>query len=765
MNYLTEKKFSFESKAVSADTFGVVEFVGTEGLSQLYQFDITLVSERADIDLDMIMQEPASFYIFRPDGSKVPFHGIINQCDLERAIGGYYLYRVVLVPKLWWLTLTHHNQIFLNLQPREIITQVLKDGGLTALDFEFRLQGDYVTWEYACQFGESHYDFVCRWMERNGLYYFFDQSGETEKLIMTDSKMAHVPSNLGNELSYAPVSGLEALHLDESVQSYICRRRLVPQKITMRDYDYRKPSLNVEGKADVANNGHGEQYYYGDHFRTPEEGNKLAKIRSEEFLCKQKQFHGESTVPYLMPGYTFTLKKHFNEQLNTEYLNLSMEHRGNQTGYLISGIRENLAEREAQRVYANTFTAIESGVQFRAARTTNRPNFHGSINGRIDAAGSGQYAELDDQGRYKVILPFDLSGREDGMASAWVRMMQPYGGSDHGLHFPLHKGCEVLLTFIGGDPDRPLIAGTVANPDNPSQVTSDTATMAKLTTSGGNLIHIEDREGNQRMLMQSPTSNTWMRMGAPNDPPNAFADSDQDPELESTPESSEAPEQEAESEPGPVNSRQKPVEHNEDGFAFSTGGSANYYIGANYKAEIGGFANSIIIGGENNLILGEEVKVVLGAVYTLEAPSSFNFSPVHKKIHAMDTKITTNTTDITANKTSVDGTLTKLSGETTKLAGEVRSLAGEATKITGEITKLAGNTSALAANQDKIIGEINWVSALSKEIATSQTSIIAEKSSFIVDQLEAIGASTQTIQEKIVIAESEDTIVGFKVTI
>ena len=700
MNYLTEKKFSFVSKAVSEDTFGVVSVDGTEGLSQLYQFDISLVSERADIDLDSVMQEPASFFIYRPDGSTVPYHGIIAQCDLVRAVGSYYLYMVRLVPKLWRLTLTHHNQIFLNSLPQDIIAQVLGDGGLTSLDFEFRLQGSYVTWEYACQYGESHYDFVCRWMERNGIYYFFDQSGESEKLIMTDSKMAHVASNLGNELTYAPVSGLEALHLDESVQSYICRRQLVPKNITMKDYDYRKPTLNVSGAAEVPTISYGEQYYYGDHFRTPEEGDKLAKIRSEEFLCRGKQYHGESTVPYLMPGFTFTLKEHFNEQLNTEYLTISMEHRGNQTGYLISGIRENLSERETQRVYSNTFTAIESNVQFRASRTTRRPHLHGTISGRIDAAGSGQYAEVDDQGRYKVILPFDRSGRDGGKASAWVRMMQPYGGSDHGIHFPLHKGCEVLLTFIGGDPDRPVIAGAVANPDNPSQITSDTQTKARLTTSGGNMIHIEDREGEQRILHQSPTANTWFRMGAPNDPPAAGHEDDEDEDN---------------------------TKFDEEGFGFSTKGDSAHYIGANYKIEIGGFANSLTIGGENSMVVGEEVKIVLGGVYSAEWPDCLNFSPLHKKVHAMREELTENTTQISANRDIIDENVTNIAAEherisvnssclaevdervtenRTRIDGEVERITGDVTNLRGQVTNLDEDISDLNASKISMSAEI-----------------------------------------------------------
>ena len=115
-------------------------------------------------------------------------------------------------------------------------------------------------------------------------------------------------------------------------------------------------------------------------------------------------------------------------------------------------------------------------------------------------------------------MPFDLNDREGGKASAWIRMMQPYGGDNHGLHFPLHKGTEVLLTFIDGDPDRPIITGAVPNTEHPSPVTSANQTMSHITTAGQNKIHIQDQEGQQSLLLQTPSAGTFFRIGAPNDP-------------------------------------------------------------------------------------------------------------------------------------------------------------------------------------------------------------------------------------------------------
>ncbi len=518
MAFLSDKKYSFVSNALSSDTFAVVDVHGEEGLSRCYRFDVTLVTDEAEIDLGSVVRNPAAFTIHRGEEDDVDFHGVLTRFEQLHEVDGYVFYRAVLVPKLWWLTLTHHNQVFLNRSVQDLVEAVLEDGGLTNLDFEFRLQGRYPKQAYVCQYGETHFNFMSRWLEREGIYYFFEQTPAGEKVVFTDTAISHTESPKGGSLSYSPPSGLGDARRDELVQGLVGRYSTLPQKIRLRDYNYRKPSLEMTGKALVDERGRGEVYYYGEHFPSPEEGDRLAGIRAQELLCRKEEFVGDSTVPYVQPGYTFTLQGHYRDSFNQKYLCVEMTHEGSQTGYLISGIAKALADREKTVFYRNQFTAIPSSTQFRPTRTADQPRITGTLNAKIDAAGSGRYAELDDQGRYKVILPFDLSGRENGKASTWLRMVQPYAGSNHGMHFPLHKGTEVLLSFIEGNPDRPLIAGAASNPETPSPVTSADQTMAKITTSGGNKIHVEDKEGSQRILMQTPTAGTFMRLGAPNDP-------------------------------------------------------------------------------------------------------------------------------------------------------------------------------------------------------------------------------------------------------
>ena len=548
MAYLSEKKFDFRSHALPADKFGVVHFKGFEGFSTPYEFEIMLVSNDPDIDLTDVLQNPAVFTIVRPDGD-IPFHGILTSFELLHAIDEHVLYRAKLVPKFWWLSLTRHNQVFLDKTVPEIIEEVLQDGGLTTNDYEFRVQSAYPQWEFVCQYRESHLNFVSRWMEREGMYYFFEQTKNGEKLIITDTHMSHTPMAEGKTMFYSPPSGLDAAHREEVIGAIVCKQKLLPGRLRLDDYNYRKPSLALSAEAEISSKGRGMVHIYGEHFRTPQEGSALAKIRAEELLSHEKRFHGESTIPYLRPGYLFDLKDHFRETFNHRYLTIELAHEGSQAAYLLAGIQQGLAEFEKQPYYRNSFVAVPGDVQYRHPKTTEKPYFYGTINARVDAEGGGKFAELDDQGRYKVKLPFDISGRQPGHASHWMRMAQPYAGENQGMHFPLHKHAEVLLTFVEGDPDRPIIAGALPNPESPSPISSENQTKSIINTGegpqtrsvgaeyvfswprgqrpSGNYIEFEDQSGGQpekHILVYSPTKESWIRLGHPGNDPESSPD-------------------------------------------------------------------------------------------------------------------------------------------------------------------------------------------------------------------------------------------------
>jgi type VI secretion system VgrG family protein len=515
---IKEETFLFRLQGFPEETFHVLSFKGHEQLSSLYHLDILLVTNKTQLDSDRMLTAKALLAIKQEGEKYVPFHGCLISIEQMYELRGHVFYRVVMAPFLWRLTLSHHNQIFLNKTLPEIITAVLLDGGLSENDFEFRLQNDYSTpKDYVCQYNESHYHFMCRWLEQEGLYYYFELTSSGEKVIITDSKLSHEALPQRDAVHYAPPSGLD--HDRETVQSFYCRQTLPPRSLKLKNHNYMKPTLNLLSQTDVSSTGIGDMYFYGDHYGTLEEGARMARIRAEEFTCQSKLFSGVATAPAMRPGFTFGLTGHYRDEFNSRYLTIGLEMEGSQKGHILKCLGLSHGGDDGTVFYKNRFKAIPADVQYRSSRQTPKPKCHGTITAMIDASEGGHYAELDEHGRYKVTLPFDISGRSGGKASIFIRMSQPYVGAKHGFHFPLHKGTEVLLAFMDGDPDRPVIIGAVPNPETPSVVTDRNQTQNRITTSGQNKIHIEDKDGSQRLLFQSPSANTWFRMGAPNDPP------------------------------------------------------------------------------------------------------------------------------------------------------------------------------------------------------------------------------------------------------
>lgn len=701
MTVLTDVKYTFTSDALPADKFGVVKFHGSEGLSRPYEFNILLAAEDPEIDLTRVLNKPAVFTIKRPDGD-IPFHGLLVRFEQMHAFQDYVFYRAVLVPKFRWLSLTFHNQVFLDMTLPDILAAVLKDGGLTEADFELRLEKDYKAWEYVCQYRESHFDFASRWMERDGIYYFFEQGEDREKLIITDSSTAHVDMPQGGSIIYSPPSGLDDLHIGEVIQNFTWRQQMLPREVLLKDYNYRTPSLELTGSAQIKNNGYGSLYMYGDHFRTPEEGDALAKVRAEEMLCREKTFAGSGRAPFLRPGYTFTLKQHFRDQLNQKYLTITLEHEGSQTAYLTAGLRQAFPGEE-ELFYRNSFTAIEANRQFRPERKTEKARFYGAMNATIDAAGSGQYAELDDKGRYKVILPFDRSGRKDGKASAFLRMMQPYGGSNHGLHFPLHKGVEVLLTFIDGDPDRPVIAGAVPNPDNPSQVNDQSHTQCRLTTSGQNRIHIEDKAGSERILMHSPTADSFIRIGAPNDP---VANWGKKPDWHA-------------------------MEDERDGIKLVTtqgfdikATTANEIILGETTTTTGGFDWKVVVGEEFGINVIHLFKVGILAQTDVKIAAEWSWGPGLTEMVGTKKKVIPERVSASAVRKAVRAKLDKMQASVEKASGNVDKIRGKVNQAVGEAMHAFGDLQDINARAQRVHGELIDANIDANQVKGQVTNVI-----------------------------------------
>lgn len=512
----TDLHLRFTSGGAPREVFEVAAFEGHEGLSELYAFTVDLVSDVKDPDVDALLASAATLTVSQPQGD-IPWHGILESFAEDREVNGRYFYRAVLRPRAWRLTLARRNQVFVDKTIPDVLQQILRDGELPADAWTMRLKESYPKREFVCQYNETLYDFLVRWLARFGMYFFFEQGETGETLVITDTKLAHVEAPDAADLVYARTSGLETTHLRRTVHDFGARRLLTPRAVTLKDYNYRKPDLDLTVTAETRIKGAGETYVYGDHYTTPDAGRQLARLRVEGLEAAATTFAGASYVPGLRPGHTFGLTRHFQDALNRKYLLVTVSHQGQSALAGVSGFEEpGDTPQPARPRYQNAFTAIPADVQYRPPLLS-RATLAGVMNAHIDAAGSGTYAELDDAGRYKVKFPFDQSGLENGKASSAVRLVQPYGGAGFGLHYPLHKGTEAAVAYVDGNPDRPVLIGAAPNPENKSPVVNDNQTQCRLTTGGGNLLHIEDKEGSQRILLKSQTGD-YMRIGAHNDP-------------------------------------------------------------------------------------------------------------------------------------------------------------------------------------------------------------------------------------------------------
>ncbi len=495
----------------------VIGFRGTESLSRPYVFEVFLQITGPDahsFELDDLAGAKACLTVSRDDG-RPPFlfAGIFSEASLLHEIEERAVVRAVLVPQLWQLSQTQHSRIFTRQSIPDVVRAVLEDSGLSSDDYVFRLSQDYKPEEHVCQFAESNLDFISRWLEREGLYYFFEHEEGGEKLVITDHKSFH-KELASDPVRYFPQAGKDAT-AGEHLRTFTCRKRQLPAAVRFKDYDYNKPTLDVSGTERVSSSGLGEIHLHGARLFTPDTAKRLAKLRSEALQAQERVFQGTGTALYLRAGNTFALTDHPRAAFDTTYLATEVEHHGNQLAG--SGDLRELTSLDSDEVYRADVTAITAEVQFRPPQQTTWPRIYGTEHGVIDGEADSEYAQIDDHGRYLVRFAFDESDLKDGKASTWVRMMQPHGGGIEGWHFPLRKGTEVLFTFLGGDPDRPVIAGVVPNALTPSPVTRANHTQNVIQTGGRNRIEMEDKAGYERITISTPHAETMIRMGSPND--------------------------------------------------------------------------------------------------------------------------------------------------------------------------------------------------------------------------------------------------------
>jgi len=525
-----ESRFAFKSHASGAPEFDVVKFEGHEAISSLFWFDLTLVASTADVDLSALTNHAATFAMRTATGSQyTPYHGIVSQAQQLGQVDNHYFYRVMVVPKLHTLTLSRVNEIYLNEDSiPDVISDLLRNNNFSNSDFKVALKNssDYRKHSFVCQYQETHFAFISRWMEKEGLYYYFDHEpdpgllalvgldgNDSAQLVMTDYKQSH--SNNTLSLKYVPPENVQTARLDQSITSFIWQRQQVSKKVIVQDYNFRKAAMADDLKADetVSDGRTGELMFFGDNLRTKSEASRLAKVRAEQLDCEAEKFLGEAPAVGIRSGYFIELSNHYRNDCNDRYLVTEIEHRGSQIGVVLSGKNTQYAKGETGSIYHAKFQAIRASQQFRAKPVTPRPSIAGFLSGIVDSEGLGQSAELNEYGQYKVQMQYDLSSKRASKGSAWIRMASPYAGDGHGMHFPLLKGTEVVVGFNGGDPDQPVILGAVTNSENKNVVVDSNSQNNGIKSVSGNIISMNDGLGSNNIVLHSPQGGSYMILG------------------------------------------------------------------------------------------------------------------------------------------------------------------------------------------------------------------------------------------------------------
>ncbi len=503
--------FNLTSSAIPFNA-KVAGFRGTERISTPYAFDVYFTVDSIpgmplQFDLADAVFAKAKLSIKLGDTPEQHFHGILSAVRLVRAAETTSLFHARLVPQLWQLTLTKHSRIWTKKSSLDVIKEVLDEAGI---EYDVRAQASYPVEEHITQYKESNLAFITRWMDREGMYYYFEQGDDGDVLVIADNKATH-ESLRTKPVRYWPQNNYDDVLSQQAFDNFAATHNALPASVKLIDYDYAKPLLDVSASVSVEANAIGEIAEYGGRLFTPADAQRIATIRAEDHLAKKDVFEATGAATHLSAGYKFTLEEHPLFQYNVEYLITTIDHHGYDAQF--ASAWGSLVKPKYTDVYRVELQGMPADIQYRNGQLTPWPRIDGYENGVVDGASTSQYAQIDDQGRYNVKFKFDEGTLKDGKATTWVRMMQPHGGPQEGHHFPLRKGVEVICSFLGGDPDRPVVNGVVHNMLNQSVVTQNNYTQNIIRTGSLNHVVMEDQAGAMFIDVWCPIFSSTLFLG------------------------------------------------------------------------------------------------------------------------------------------------------------------------------------------------------------------------------------------------------------
>jgi type VI secretion system secreted protein VgrG len=492
-----QRLFEF-STPLARDELVVKTFKGSERVSQPFRFELHLVSTNDDIDSHTLMGKRVTLRIETADGSRhwTGFISAFERLGTDKVEGEedvYTEYRCEIVPLLTFLARNEESRIFQKKTVREIVEELFQQFQLS--DYEFHLSGQYEPIEYCVQYRETTLDFIGRILETAGIFYFFRHDEEHELLILTDNRDNNPPLEQ-DKIEYQ-VEGITAADVITQLKR---RQSMRSGRVTMRDFNFEKPKSPIEVSVDTliktGDNSNYERYLYPGGFTEREAGDELAKLLMEAEEAEYESLDGESNARLLTPGYVFTLEGHPDDKLNDKQLIVSVEHDG----------KNNLGRQGGAGSYRNRFTVMPHKVQFRPLPKRRRAQVYGPQTA-IVVGPPGEEIYTDKYGRVKVKFHWDRAPKGDDKSSCWLRVAQMWAGRQWGTFFVPRIGMEVLVDFLEGDPDQPIVTGCVYNADNmppydlPGEATKSTLKTNSSKGGGGfNELRFEDKKGEEQLF-------------------------------------------------------------------------------------------------------------------------------------------------------------------------------------------------------------------------------------------------------------------------
>ena len=505
-----QKHFSLHIEGVEHD-LQVLEFSGREAISQPYRFEVELVSERPDLDLESLLQQPA-FLAFTGDG--VGIHGQVYRAAQGESGERLTRYRLVIVPRLAYLAHRTNQRIFQHLSVPQIIAQVLEEHGILAGDSHRFDLGPviYPERDYCVQYDETDLHFIQRLCEEEGIHYHFRHSESGHMLVFGDDQTVFptlVP------VAYQQDSGLVA---DEPViKRFGVRIETRTSRVTRRDYDFEKPRLTMEAAVQSSIHPDLEDYDYPGRFADRERGKHLSRRALERHRHDFELAEGVSDQPLLVSGHFLPLRDHPRSDWNQLWLLTEIHHEGKQpqvleesvTNASPDGPHAPAGNTDFTQGYRNHFTATPWAVPFRPALDHPKPRILGSQSAVVTGP-AGEEIHCDEYGRVKVQFFWDREGQADDKTSCWLRVSSSWAGDHYGGIAIPRVGMEVLITFLEGDPDQPLITGCLYHKENavpydlPANKTRSVfKTLSSPGGDGYNELRIEDRKGAEQIYLHA----------------------------------------------------------------------------------------------------------------------------------------------------------------------------------------------------------------------------------------------------------------------